>query len=64
MSLDDIRRMAAMREKRYRAALKSIAQGNYSDFAGDPMQWASTIAYRALGGTVVNGQRVDDVDNL
>ncbi len=47
-----------------RVALRTIASGGYSDIAGDPSQWASTIAYLALGGTFVDGQRADEVDHL
>ncbi len=64
MSLREIYRRAVERDKRYRAALRRIAKGDYSDIAGDPGLWASTIAYLALGGSVVDGQCVDEVDHL
>ena len=49
---------------RYKAALVRIAKGAASDLAAAPSEWSSTIAYFALDGAVVNGQRIDNVDNL
>jgi len=48
----------------YKAALVRIAKGETSDLAADPHQWSSTIAYLALGGSIVEGKRLDSVDEL
>ncbi len=51
-------------KERYRAALVKIAKGLTSSLAGNPCLWPSTVAYLALGGAIVDGQDVDNVDDL
>ena len=53
------------KERRFKAALKLIADGKYDDRAGDPKQWAGMIAYAALGGRLSDDLgRLDDVSDL
>jgi hypothetical protein len=52
------------RERKFKAALKRIADGRYNDMSCNPSEWAGVIAYLALGGRVSDGQRLDRVDEL
>lgn len=54
----------ALKIAKMHIALRRIAKGDYSDLAGDTSQWASEIAYDALGGRHKNGRRVDNPDDL
>ena len=45
-------------------ALAAIAFGRCNNFAANPEKWSSTVAYRALGGRVRDGVRIDDEDAL
>lgn len=50
---------AADEIERLRKALKTIADGGADDLSANPADWASTIAFQALGGEINDGRRVN-----
>jgi hypothetical protein len=50
----------------YKEALLKIAFDfkNVSCLAGNPMKWPTTIAYIALGGQIVQGERVNKEEDF
>ena len=50
---------AANEIEKLHKALRQIARGDYNDWASCPAKWASSIAYKALGGRHKDGVALD-----
>ena len=55
---EQLKRIAGEHERMRQALLRIAFSEDVSGLAGDPWKWPSTIAYEAIGGEFVEGQRV------
>lgn len=56
--------MNKRKDKMIEALLRIAFDPEVNDLTGDPTKWSSTIAYKALGGKIEHGVRLNDKDEL